>query len=374
MNRLKYNEYVYQDCTLCPRNCHADRISGSGFCGVGAGLKVAKAMLHQWEEPCIAGTHGSGAIFFSGCTLRCIYCQNHDISHKCFGKEISTERLKEIIFELQNQGAETIEFVTASQYIPTLAAVLGEIKKDIAVPTVFNCGGYESARSLRMLDGLIDIYLPDVKYYSDELAVRYSSAPHYYETALSAVREMIRQVGEPCYAAPKQNLTHESERAEDRSVAGQDRENEDIGIAAQAGRNKAFENAESMTNDASVRCDTPDKSPKADEVNGNAAAGSILRSGVIIRHLVLPNCRQDSISLLKGLASELGRNNFLISLMSQYTPFYKAKEIKELNRRVTSFEYDSVLQCAVELGLDGFMQERSSAKEEYTPDFDLSGV
>ena len=157
-----------------------------------------------------------------------------------------------------------------------------------------------------MLDGLIDIYLPDVKYYSDELAAKYSSAPHYYETALSAVREMIRQVGAPCYAQPKHIL--------------------------------------------------------------------ILKSGVIIRHLVLPGCRQDSIKLLKSLAAELGRDNFLISLMSQYTPFYKAKEIKELNRRVTSFEYDSVLQCATELGLDGFMQERSSAKEEYTPDFDLSGV
>ena len=307
MNNLKLSDAnVYTDCVLCPRECHADRLLGQGFCGVGAKLKVAKAMLHQWEEPCIAGTHGSGAIFFSGCTLKCIYCQNYDISHECFGKEISTERLKEIVFELQNQGAETIEFVTASQYIPTIAALLEEIKKDIAVPTVFNCGGYESVKSLRMLDGLIDIYLPDVKYYSDELAAKYSSAPHYYETALSAVREMIRQVGAPCYAQPKHIL--------------------------------------------------------------------ILKSGVIIRHLVLPGCRQDSIKLLKSLAAELGRDNFLISLMSQYTPFYKAKEIKELNRRVTSFEYDSVLQCATELGLDGFMQERSSAKEEYTPDFDLSGV
>ncbi len=307
MNNLKLSDAnVYTDCVLCPRECHADRLLGQGFCGVGAKLKVAKAMLHQWEEPCIAGTHGSGAIFFSGCTLKCIYCQNYDISHECFGKEISTERLKEIVFELQNQGAETIEFVTASQYIPTIAVLLEEIKKDIAVPTVFNCGGYESVKSLRMLDGLIDIYLPDVKYYSDELAAKYSSAPHYYETALSAVREMIRQVGAPCYAQPKHIL--------------------------------------------------------------------ILKSGVIIRHLVLPGCRQDSIKLLKSLAAELGRDNFLISLMSQYTPFYKAKEIKELNRRVTSFEYDSVLQCATELGLDGFMQERSSAKEEYTPDFDLSGV
>ena len=304
MNELSY-ENVYRDCELCPRACHADRTLGTGFCGVGDKLKLAKAMLHQWEEPCIAGTHGSGAIFFSGCTLKCIYCQNYDISHECFGREISADRLKEIIHELQAQGAETIEFITASQYIPTLAGILEQIKPDISVPTVFNCGGYESVESLRMLDGLIDIYLPDVKYYSDELAVRLSKAPHYLETALSAVREMIRQVGAPKYA---------------------------------------------------------------DAHNMN-----ILMKGVIIRHLVLPNCRQDSIKLLETLSAELG-NSFLISLMSQYTPFYKAKEIKELNRRVTSFEYDSVLRCAEELGLEGFMQEKSSAREEYTPSFDLSGV
>lgn len=304
MTELSY-ENVYRDCELCPRACHADRTLGTGFCGVGDKLKLAKAMLHQWEEPCIAGTHGSGAIFFSGCTLKCIYCQNYDISHECFGKEISADRLKEIIHELQAQGAETIEFITASQYIPTLAGILEQIKPDISVPTVFNCGGYESVESLRMLDGLIDIYLPDVKYYSDELAVRLSKAPHYLETALSAVREMIRQVGAPKYA---------------------------------------------------------------DAHNMN-----ILMKGVIIRHLVLPNCRQDSIKLLETLSAELG-NSFLISLMSQYTPFYKAKEIKELNRRVTSFEYDSVLRCAEELGLEGFMQEKSSAREEYTPSFDLSGV
>ena len=304
MTELSY-ENVYRDCELCPRACHADRTLGTGFCGVGDKLKLAKAMLHQWEEPCIAGTHGSGAIFFSGCTLKCIYCQNYDISHECFGREISADRLKEIIHELQAQGAETIEFITASQYIPTLAGILEQIKPDISVPTVFNCGGYESVESLRMLDGLIDIYLPDVKYYSDELAVRLSKAPHYLETALSAVREMIRQVGAPKYA---------------------------------------------------------------DAHNMN-----ILMKGVIIRHLVLPNCRQDSIKLLETLSAELG-NSFLISLMSQYTPFYKAKEIKELNRRVTSFEYDSVLRCAEELGLEGFMQEKSSAREEYTPSFDLSGV
>lgn len=350
MSELSY-ENVYRDCTLCPRACHADRTTGTGFCGVGNKLKLAKAMLHQWEEPCIAGTHGSGAIFFSGCTLKCIYCQNYDISHDCFGKEISTDRLKAIIDELQAQGAETIEFITASQYIPTLAGILEEIKPDIYVPTVFNCGGYESVESLRMLDGLIDIYLPDVKYYSDELAVRLSRAPHYLETALSAVREMIRQVGAPQYAD-----VHSAKAVCDKTSV------------------KTKITAANMLKRDGIDEDNHDI-PKAEASNDNVSYNTnILEKGVIIRHLVLPGCRQDSIKLLETLTAELGNENFLISLMSQYTPFYKAREIKELNRRVTSFEYDSVLRCAEELGLEGFMQEKSSAKEEYTPSFDLSGI
>ena len=352
---------IYMDCTLCPRACHADRTRGTGFCGVGDKLKLAKAMLHQWEEPCIAGAHGSGAIFFSGCTLRCIYCQNYDISHECFGREISADRLKAIICELQAQGAETIEFITASQYIPTLAGILEQVKPEISVPTVFNCGGYESVESLRMLDGLIDIYLPDVKYYSDELAVRLSKAPHYLETALSAVREMIRQVGVPRY------------------------------IAADAHGYEATCDIRTPAEAKIIAANTPDRETGADdnsdtlktEAAGNNAEATYdndsqntttLKKGVIIRHLVLPGSRQDSIRLLETLTAEIGKENFLISLMSQYTPFYKAKEIKELNRRVTSFEYYSVLRRAEELGLEGFMQEKSSAREEYTPSFDLSGV
>ncbi len=353
---------LYRDCTLCPRACHADRFSGRGFCGVGAELKAAKAMLHRWEEPCIAGKNGSGAIFFSGCTLRCIYCQNHELSHDCFGIEISTERLEEIIYELSAQGAETIEFVTASQYIPTIAAVLERIKKNIKVPVVFNCGGYESVESLRMLEGLIDIYMPDVKYYSDELAVRLSSAPHYFETAVKAVREMIRQVGRPRYGAGRGCYVAAGEdgagEAKTDPYTSRVPENAAAVGAAEVGRNTAGNAAAAETADISAA----------------EAEDTVLSRGVIIRHLVLPGCRQDSIRLIEELCSELGADSFLISLMSQYTPFYKAKDIKELNRRVTSFEYDSVLKRAEELKLKGFMQERSSAKEEYTPAFDLSGI
>ncbi len=360
MSDLSY-ENVYEDCTLCPRACHADRRTGTGFCGAGAKLKLAKAMLHQWEEPCIAGKSGSGAIFFSGCTLKCIYCQNYDISHEGFGKEISEDRLKAIIYELQSQGAETVEFITASQYIPTLAAILEEVKQDISVPTVFNCGGYESVESLRMLDGLIDIYLPDVKYYSDELAVRLSNAPHYHETALMAVMEMIRQVGAPQYAL-------DADKYAARACEGRTEETENL--------KQPPLRAESITTEPKMK--NKNKIPAAQVTAEDAPAvnddAGILQKGVIVRHLVLPGCRQDSIRLLETLAAKLGSKNFLISLMSQYTPFYKAKDIKELNRRVTSFEYDSVLRRAEELGLEGFMQEKSSAKEEYTPSFDLSGI
>ncbi len=364
MSELSY-ENVYEDCTLCPRACHADRRTDTCFCGAGARPKLAKVMLHQWEEPCIAGKCGSGAIFFSGCTLKCIYCQNYDISHECFGKEISDERLGEIILELSEQGAETIEFVTASQYIPTVASVLVKMRNKIKVPTVFNCGGYETVESLRMLEGLIDIYLPDVKYYSDELAVRYSNAPHYFETAVKAVQEMIRQVGAPQYALDADNIVAracEGRAAETENLKQTLLGAELINIASEIENKNIIPEAQAAENDISE---------EKNEVTNDAG---ILQRGVIIRHLVLPGFRQDSIRLLETLAAKLGRDKFLISLMSQYTPFYKAKEIKELNRRITSFEYDSVLNRARELGLNGFMQERSSAKEEYTPTFDLSGV
>lgn len=318
----------YSDCVLCPRVCHADRTRSSGFCACSDKLMLAKAMLHQWEEPCIAGQKGSGAIFFSGCNLKCIFCQNHEISHGGYGREVSLKRLEEIISELIEQGAETIEFVTASHYIPSVAATLERIKYRLKVPVVFNCGGYESVEALHMLDGLIDIYMPDVKYYDDDIAVRYSAASGYFRAAMNAVQEMLRQVGRPVFAESSEN----------------------------AGKNDTI-----TAHDNGNVIDTESDS-------------SILRKGLLIRHLVLPGCRQDSIRLMEELAADIGADNFLISLMSQYTPFYKAKDIKELNRRVTSFEYDSVVERALRLGLKGYMQERTSAKEEYTPEFDLSGI
>lgn len=305
LNNKNINELnrMYEECTLCPRNCHADRTKTGGFCKAGSRPRLAKAMLHKWEEPCIAGTNGSGAIFFSGCTLKCVYCQNFDISHDNFGADIDAERLADIVLELRDSGAETVEFITGTQFIPDIIYALDKVRHKLDIPTVFNCGGYESEDSIKLLDGYIDVYLPDIKYFSDELAFKYSGAPHYFETAASAVREMIRQTGKP-----------------------------------QLG----------------------DK--------------GIMTKGVIIRHLVLPDCRHDSIRLMEELGAVFDKESFLISLMSQYTPFYKAKEIKELSRRLTSLEYDSVLRCVEELGFNGYMQEKSSAEEEYTPAFDLGGV
>lgn len=185
-------------CNLCPRECNIDREKQAGFCGITGNadtVRAAKAMLHFGEEPPISGTRGSGAIFFSGCNMRCCFCQNYDISHLCQGREISVGRLSEIFLELREQGAHNINLVTATHFVPQIARAIEAVKDRLEIPVVFNCGGYEKAETLRQLKGLVDIYLPDVKYFSEETAMKYSAAPHYFETALEAVEEMISQTG-----------------------------------------------------------------------------------------------------------------------------------------------------------------------------------
>ena len=296
--------YLYENCELCPRRCGADRRVSPGICGQGTSIKAARAALHLWEEPCLSGQGGSGAIFFSGCTLRCCYCQNYDISQEGKGREISGERLYEIMLELQEQGAQNIDLITATHFLPSILPVLEKVKPHLHIPIVYNCGGYERVENLRMLEGYVDIWLPDLKYYSPELSARYSSAPDYFEHAEDAIKEMLRQCGRLEY-----------------------------------------------------------------DENG------ALRKGVIIRHMVLPGHKDDSVRLLRWMKEELPADGWLISLMSQYTPFYRAEEHPEINRRITTYEYESVLKEAINLGLDrGFMQERSSAKEEYTPPFDMEGI
>ncbi|MBP1560958.1 MAG: radical SAM protein [Oscillospiraceae bacterium] len=291
------------NCELCPRQCGADRYSGTGFCGCGADVRAAKAYLHMWEEPCISGTRGSGTVFFSGCCLKCRFCQNYKISCEGFGKEISVTRLGEILLELQEKGAHNINLVSPTQFVSQIIEALDLCRGKLVIPVVYNTGGYERAETLKMLDGYVDIYLPDFKYFDNELAKKYSSAENYFETVTAALKEMHRQVG--------------------RYVLDSD---------------------------------------------------GIMQKGLVIRHLTLPTHRHDSVKVLEWIAENLPKDEVLVSLMSQYTPFYRSLEFKELSRRISTFEYNFVLDKARELGLNGFMQEKSSAKEEYTPEFDLIGI
>ncbi len=296
------------ECRLCPRECGVDRSKKLGRCGMGDMITAAKAMLHYWEEPCISGKGGSGAVFFSGCVLRCAYCQNYDISEKRYGKEITVERLAEIFLELQEKGAENIDLVNPTHFVPQIIAALRIAKESgLSIPIVYNSGGYEKVETLKMLDGMIDIYLPDVKYFDDNLARRLSNAPGYFNTAMAAVGEMVRQTGKP-----------------------------------------VFESGEN---------------------------GRLIR-GTIVRHLVLPGCYKDSIEIARRLGERF-KDDILFSLMSQYTPFGRVLTdpgLSKMNRRITTFEYNKVLDAVIGAGLEGYMQERSSAKEEYTPEFDLSGI
>lgn len=295
---------MLEGCRLCPRECGVNREVTAGYCNGTDKIRVARAALHFWEEPCISGECGSGTVFFSGCNLKCCYCQNYDISHNGFGKDISMERLGEIFLELQEKGAANINLVTPTHYVDKIINVLDNINRDLTIPVVYNTGGYESLETVKRLSGYVDIFLHDIKYYSDDRAIRYSNATDYFNKSTSALCEMIKQVGKPVY--------------------------DDRGL---------------------------------------------MKKGVIIRHLVLPGGVSDSINILEWIAHNLNGNEYVISLMSQYTPCYKSFEHKEINRRLTTYEYNRVLDRAIELGLDnGYMQERTSANKEYIPPFDLEGI
>lgn len=297
---------TYESCTLCPRMCRADRRTAHGFCQAGDQIKIARAALHPWEEPCISGTNGSGTVFFSGCTLKCVFCQNYTLSHENFGKEISIQRLSEIFLELQEKGAHNINLVTATHYLPSIREALDLARPKLKIPVVYNCGGYERIETLREYADYIDIYLPDLKYYDSALSKKYSAAGDYFQVTSKAILEMIHLTG---------------------------------------------------------------------GLSWNEKQPELLKKGVVIRHMVLPGAKDDSIRLLHWMKDTLPEGSFLLSLMSQYTPFYHSILYPEINRRITSYEYNKVLDTAIELGLvHGYMQEKSSAKEEYTPPFDLSGV
>ena len=288
-------------CYLCPRACGVDRDLGEiGFCGMGDRIEISRASLHFFEEPVISGTRGAGTVFFTGCSLRCVYCQNKDISRRSSqGKRVSEEELADIFIDLQEKGAHNIDLVTPTHFADKIREALILAKPRLTIPIVYNSSGYESVETLRELDGLIDVYLPDFKYFSSQLAEKYSFAPDYREKAEAALAEMFRQVGKPVF-------------------------------------------------------------------DGD---GLIVR-GLIVRHLVLPSGRKDSISLLRRLAEILPTADILLSLMSQYTPDFAGDcDFECLKRRITTFEYTSVLDEAERLGFNGFMQGRASASAKYTPDF-----
>lgn len=287
-------------CELCPRRCGAERTeeTAGGFCAMPASLRLARAGLHFWEEPCISGTAGSGAIFFSGCNLRCVFCQNGKISAGGFGKAVSSRRLRQIMEELIAQGAHNINLVTPTHFTPW---ILEALQEPLPVPVVWNCGGYERVETLRTLEGKVQIYLPDLKYADSATAERYSRAGDYFPVAQAAILEMYRQTG-----------------------------------------------------------------PYVME-------DGLLRRGVVIRHLVLPGQMDNTRRCIDFVAEHFGPGEVLFSLMAQYTP--QPGVPPEIARRVTAAEYRAAVAYMENCGIvDGFTQERTSAREEYTPPFDLSGV
>lgn len=295
-------------CDLCPRKCLVDRKKGEkGICGQTENLKVARAALHFWEEPCISGDAGSGAVFFSGCPLHCVFCQNENIANGTVGKEISVERLAEIFLELQEKGANNINLVTPGHFVPQITKALDLAKQEgLKLPIVYNTSSYETVETIKRLEGYVDIYLPDFKYMSSALSRKYSHAPDYAKVAKEAIAEMVRQTKEAQFV-------------------------------------------------------------DGDEDN-------LILKGTIVRHLMLPGCMADSMQILKYLHETYG-DMIYISIMNQFTPLSNLEKYPELNRRITDEEYETLVDYAIDIGIEnGFVQEGDTAEESFIPAFDCEGV
>ncbi len=290
-----------EKCKICPHNCGVNRLNGNiGRCKSNGNIKLAMASIHNFEEPCISGENGSGTVFFSNCNMNCVFCQNYKISQQGLGREISIEELAEIFIDEQNKNAENINLVTPTMYVYHIIEAIKIAKnKGLKIPIVYNSNGYENVETIKKLDGYIDIYLPDLKYYDDDLAFKYSGVKNYFENATSAIKEMYNQVG----------------------------------------------------------------SPVLDE-NG------MMKKGLIIRHLVLPNNLQNSKDVLKWINDNIDKNVF-VSVMAQYFPTNKAKDFPEINRKLTKEEYEEIENYLYSLDLDnGYIQELGEHEEEYVPDFE----
>ena len=286
-------------CTACPRQCGINRDAHKGYCGQGSDFRIARAALHLWEEPCISGTRGSGTVFFSGCNLGCVFCQNYRVSHRGQGVPTTAVDLVHKMLDLQSQGAHNINLVTPTHFAEQLIPVLAELKPQLHIPIVYNTGGYEKIETLEELAPYVDVWMPDFKFADAELAKQYAGAPDYPEVAARAIAQMHALAGE-------------------------------------------------------VQFD---------------ADGMMMR-GVLVRHLVLPGCRKDSLAVLDRLAEIVPVQDILLSLMSQYTPeFATDAPYANLHRRVTTFEYNAVMAHAEKRGFLGYMQQRASATSSYTPEF-----
>ena len=287
-----------KSCNICPHKCGVNRLNGiKGRCKCDNKIKIALASVHNYEEPCISGKNGSGTVFFSNCNLNCIYCQNYEISQLGKGKEITIEHLAQIFIKQQEKNVNNINLVTPTMYIPQIIeAIKIARKKGLNIPIIYNSNGYENVETIKKLNGYIDIYLPDLKYYSNEIAKKYSKIDNYFETAISAIKEMQKQVGNPIF----------NEKG-------------------------------------------------------------IIQKGVIIRHLILPHHLLNTKNILKYVKENFDENTY-ISIMAQYFPTYKAKEIPEIARKITKEEYEKVENYLYELDLEnGYIQELGEHEEEYVP-------
>ncbi|MBO5701807.1 MAG: 4Fe-4S cluster-binding domain-containing protein [Clostridia bacterium] len=291
-------EITYKNCNICPRGCRVDRESAVGVCRSGALPKISRVSRHMYEEPAICGERGAGTVFFSGCNLGCVFCQNSVISRRSLGKEFDEKELSKLFLTVAESGVSSLDLVTPTHFTPTVASALTRVKDKLTIPVVWNSSGYEGVESLGLLRGLVDIYLPDFKYYSPELSAKYSRAADYRERAEESLSFMYDMLG-------------------------------------------------------------------AAEFDDNG----MMKKGIIVRHLVLPGQRTDSIACLRRLSEILPIKDIRLSLMSQYTPDFYTGDDKNLLRRVTTFEYESVRTEALLLGFEGYMQSPSSASSKYTPEF-----
>lgn len=284
-------------CTICPHNCKINRTKNPGRCKSTDKIKIALYSIHNFEEPCISGEKGSGTIFFSNCNMNCVFCQNYEISQFGRGKEITIEELANVMIKQQERNVQNINLVTTTSYaLHIVEAIKIARKKGLEIPIVYNTNGYESVETLKLLEGYVDIYLPDLKYYYDDLAKKYSKVDNYFEIATKAIQEMYRQVG----------------------------------------------------------------TPVLDE-NG------VMKKGLMIRHLILPNEVQNSKKVLKWIKENIDSNVY-VSIMAQYFPTYKAKEIPEIARKITKEEYEKVENYLYGLDLEnGYIQELGEHEEEYVP-------